>query len=156
MIIFRATFDSRFLTRFPTASLYCRPQAVFFCNMLSFHFQNMAIAGVCWKRGIRKRERLLFIKRKLLFVSADLTVFRCWDSRGIEPGPSPYQSLASSHHTVSCFLYLPHNPYNPTPTLTPTSKSPVQLTLRIKSSFAWGGGPHQINNMEISCSLWLK
>jgi hypothetical protein len=43
------------------AALHCNPQAAFFCNLLSFHFQNIAIATVCWMREIRKRERDFFL-----------------------------------------------------------------------------------------------
>ena len=76
LVIFRTTYFSRLLPQFLTAACYCSPQAAFFCNMLSFHFQNMAIAGVCWMRGNKKarererereRERLLFLWKESFF-----------------------------------------------------------------------------------------
>lgn len=67
LVIFRTTYFSQLLPQFLASAFYCNPQAAFFCNLLSFHFQNMAIAGVCWRRGIRKRERLLFYEKKASF-----------------------------------------------------------------------------------------
>lgn len=117
----------RLLPQFLTAAFYCNPQAAFFCILLSFHFQNMAIARVCWMRGIRKRERdFFFYKKKASFRISRFDSFsllrqqrdRTWSISLSEP------SQQSQHR-----LFLPLSP-----SITPTTH-PQPQNLRSSSPY---------------------
>lgn len=67
IVIFRTTCFSRLLPQPLKAAGCCNPPAAFFCNLLSFHFLNMAVARARWMRGIRSKRETYFYKKKAPF-----------------------------------------------------------------------------------------